>query len=275
MLKKIFIFIGVIAAIIGIAIYSFPQFGRTIKCIVAAGSTEVGLGWSVKQDPGEAVKEAIAMALKGKRNKNPNIAIMFVSADNNMSVINSKAEKLLDSGTKIYGGASDPESLANNNRGYIYINKKNLKKKSPEEKRGIVIITISSREVIFGVGSSDLSESGSVRAAAKTALLKAIASAGKCKERYPKLVFLLSTPNSEKEAISATKQTLNRSNIILCGSAGKNKFCMFGEKKVLTSGVSMAVVYTNLPIGLNIIKRSYEKIEKPPTIKELLTLRSL
>lgn len=272
MLKKIFILPGIIAGFACIGIYSFPQVGKTINYVVAVGTTEVGLGWSVKDDPGEAVKEAIAMALNGKRNKNPNIAIMFVNAENNLRVIHSKAKEVLSPTTKLYGGASDPTNLANN-RGIIYARNSNLKKKAAIEEKGIVLITISSREVIFGVGSSDLAESHSVRVAAKTAALKAIASVAGHKTKYPRLVFLMSMPSSENEAVRGAKEVLDRSRIILCGSAERNKFCMFAENKMYTNGVSMAVVYTNLPIGLNVINRSYRKIKMPPTIKSLLALR--
>lgn len=272
MLKKIFILPGIIAGFFSIAIYSFPQLSKTINYMTAAGTTEVSLGWSVKEDPGEAVQEAIAMALNGRRNKALNIAIMFVNADNNMRVIQSKAKKILGSETKLYGGASDPNVLTNN-KGFIYVRKSSLEKKPTVEEKGVVIITISSKEVIFGVGSSDLAEARSVRAAAKTAALKAIASVGKYNTKHPKLAFLMSMPSSTDEAVRGAKEVLNRSRIIICGSAERDKFCMFAENRMYTNGVSMAVVYTNLPIGLNAINRSYRRIKMPPKIKNLLALR--
>ncbi len=276
MLGKIFILPIIIAGTACMGVYSFPQFGRiisrTIDCVVASGSTEVGLGWSLKENPAEAVKEAVRMALKDKRNQNPNVAIMFAKTGNNISAIRSGAKKILNYKTKLYGGSSDPEALINN-KGYVYIKKAPSGKKIVEEKRGIVAITISSREVAFGVGSSDLSESHSVRNAAKTATLRAIENSGKRNGKRPKLVFLMSTPSSENEAVRGAKEVLDRTYIILCGSAEKGAFSIFAEKNVYTSGVSVAVVYISLPIGLNIIKRSYAKIKMPRAIKSLLALR--
>jgi len=248
---------------------------KTINCIVAAATTEIGIGWSLEKNPAEAVKEAIAMALQGKRNKTPNIAIMFVNTNNDISAINSEAGKIFNDKTKLYGGISDPDSLINNinNKGFIYTKHQAPKKSLTQEKTGVVIITVSSREVSFGIGSSDLSKSQSVRLAAKSATLKAMTNAQKYNEKRPKLVFLMTTPSSENEAIEGAKEVLDRSYIILCGSAEKDRFSIFAEKDVYKSGVSVAVVYTNLPIGLNVINRSYKKIKMPPTIKSLLALR--
>ncbi len=273
MLKKIFILAGIIVGLACAAVYFFPQFGRTMNCIVAAGATEVGLGWSVKENPAEAVKEAIAMALDGKKNKNPDIAIMFVNTGNNMRIIQHKAKRIFSRNTKIYGGTSDPSSLCYN-RGFIYVKGGVDREEPAEPKKGIVIITISSKEVVFGVGSSGLSESRSVRAAAKTAALNAIASVQRPKVKCPRLAFLMSMPGSENEAVRGAKEVLDRSHIILCGSAQKSNFRIFAENRMYSDGVAVAVVYTDLPIGLNVIKRSYKKIQKPTVINSLLALRS-
>lgn len=79
MLKKILILSIIIMGMACSGVYFSPQFGRTISrtidYVIASGTTEVGLGWNLNEKPIEAVQEAIAMALKDKRNKNPSVAM--------------------------------------------------------------------------------------------------------------------------------------------------------------------------------------------------------
>lgn len=56
--------------------------------------TEVGTGWSVKEDAAAALQEAAAMALKGKKQQPPDLAVIFASSGSDLPAILAAARKL-------------------------------------------------------------------------------------------------------------------------------------------------------------------------------------
>lgn len=216
--------------------------------------TELGIGWSTGDDPRESIKDAIGMALEGKKYKNPTFAIVFGCAERDMQGIFTKAREILGDKTKIYGGVSDYRDTV-----------------STDGKSGIIVITITSPDIKFGVGSADISKSSSVCDAAKTAAQNAVNSAGTAQDREPKLVLLTPAAGEEDQTVKGTKEVVGNANIIVCGTPGK--LGVFGDKKAYANGVSSAVIYTNLPIGYSIIKRAFQNFKKPDAVKDLLVWR--
>jgi len=63
-------------------------------------------------------------------------------------------------------------------------------------------------------------------------------------------------------------------SVLICGnSPATEKFSVLAGTGIYKRGVSMAVIYTNLPIGGNIIQKSYRKVNKPEAIRKLLVMR--
>lgn len=224
-----------------------PQI-RMEDAIGTKPGVKVGTGWSIKEKPEEAVKEAIEMAMEGKKDKIPDFAIIFASSGSDMKTILSQANKLFKNKTKIYGGTSDSRGVMTN-KGFAKATEKGYEYATTEGKRSLAIMTVTSKYITFGVGSADFSDYPSAREASKTAVLNAIKSAGKSKNELPKAVLITPTLGTEEEVVEGIEMVVGKKTLILGGTAGGPSHAVFGENKVYTKGVSLAVIYTNLHIG--------------------------
>jgi len=228
--------------------YKLVPKERIIEKADEVSGFEVGTGWSTKENPREAVREAIEMALKGKKNRTPDFAIVFASSGSNMDIILSRLRKLLGLQTKIYGGTSDSRAVMTD-RGFLTVTERGYDYSSMEGKRGLSIMTITSEDIAFGVGSAELSAYPSIREASKAAILRAIKSAGKSQGQPPKVVLLTPTIGIEEEVIEGIEEIVGQNTVILGGTSGGPRFGVIGEDKVYDAGVSLAVIYTDLPMG--------------------------
>jgi hypothetical protein len=210
--------------------------------------TEVGTGWSSKENPREAVREAVKMALEGKENKKPDLAVIFASSGSDMNAILSNAKLLLGDRVKIYGGTSDSRAVMTE-KGFVKVTERGYEQALMEGKRGLAVMTVSSKDIFFGVGSGDFSAYPSVQEAAKAAVLDAIKSAGKSPEQKPNAVLGFITWGFEEEALEGIEQVVGKDTLILGGSTGGPKFAVLGENKAYDKGISLAVIYTELPVG--------------------------
>ncbi len=210
--------------------------------------TEVGTGWSAKENPEEAVNEAVNMALEGKADKTPDIAIVFASSGSDMQTILFKTKEILGNKIKIYGGTSDSRAVMTD-KGFVKVTERGYEQALMEGKRGLAIMTVSSEEIVFGVGSSDFSAYPSVQEASKAAVLSAIKSAGKPHNEHPKIILTTPTIGVEEEVIEGIEEVVGKHTLILGGTTGGPTFGVFGENEVYDEGISLAVIYTDLPIG--------------------------
>lgn len=209
---------------------------------------KVGTGWSTKENPDEAVQEAVEMALQGKLDAPPDFAVIFASSGSDMQSILSEANKLFKGQTKIYGGSSDSRAVMTN-KGYVRATKRAYEYAKMEGKRSLALMTVSSKDIIFGVGSADCYAYPSVQNAAKTAVLGAIKSSGKTPAVAPQAVLITSPRGLEEETIEGIEEVIGKKIPILGGTAGGPTFASFGKNQVFERGVSLAVIYTDLPIG--------------------------
>ncbi len=215
---------------------------------VEAQGTEVGTGWSAREIPEEAAKEAIDMALAGKRNLTPDFAIIFASSGSDMKAIFSEARRLLGSETKMFGGTSDARAVMTN-KGFVKAEEETYDSVSMEGKRALAVMTISSADIKFGVGSVRFSDYPSVREASKAVILNAIKNAGRSQDEKPRVVLTTPTFGVAEEALEAIEEVLGNETVILGGTSGGPKFAVFGEKEIYEEGLSLAVIYTDLPVG--------------------------
>ncbi len=213
-------------------------------------STELGIGWSTETDMDLAIKDAISMALDGKKYRNPTFAIILGAAKKNGEGVLKKAREIMGDRTKIYGEMSGNEELTNS----------------------VVVITITSSDIKFGVGSAEVSSSSSACHAGKEAIQKAVKSAGN-NTRAPKLVLLIPAMGQEAQTVKGVKEIVGKANIVVCRTLGNTNFGVFGDKKLYANGVSSAVIYTSLPIGYSIIKRTFLGVKKPDLINRLFVWR--
>jgi len=210
--------------------------------------TEVGTGWSIKENPEEAVREAVQMALEGKENKTPDFAVIFVSSGTEAEAVLFEARKILGSATKIYGGTSDSRAVMTD-KGFVKVAKKGYVRAPMTGNRGLAVMTITSQDILFGVGSASFSTYPSIQDASKAAILSAIRSAGKPRDELPRIVLATLTAGMEDEVIEGIEEVVGKNSVILGGTSGGPAFGVFGENKVYHEGVSLAVIYTDLPVG--------------------------
>jgi hypothetical protein len=221
---------------------------RTVDSGETVTGTKVGTGWSTKENPEEAVKEAVEMALEGKKDKIPDFAIIFASSGSDMESILSTANNLFKNKTKIYGGTSDSRAVMTN-KGYAKATERAYEYAKMEGKRSLAVMTITSKDIVFGVGSANFSDYPSVQEASKAAILNAIKNAGKSPKELPQAILITPGRGMEEEAIEGVEKVIGKNTPILGGTPGGPTFAVFGENKVYEKGVSLAVIYTKFFVG--------------------------
>ena len=208
--------------------------------------TEVGTGWSLGDNPSDAVNEAIEMAMGGRKDKAPDFAVIFAGSGSDLEAILREVRKGLGKETRLYGGTSDSRAIMTN-KGFV---KTSAQAYAPtQQKSSLAIMTVTSKDITFGVGSADFSAYPSVREASKAALLKAMQSAGKSSQELPRVILTTVTFEAGEEALEGIEEVAGKEAVVLGGTAGGPRFAVFGEDAVYERGISVAVVYTDLPVG--------------------------
>jgi hypothetical protein len=210
--------------------------------------TEIGTGWSINEDPEKAVKEALEMALEGKIDQTPEFAIVFATSGSDLNKTLSKARELLGEGVKIYGGTSDSRGVMTE-KGFLKVAEKGYVERMGG-KRGLAIMTISSNDIEFGVGSANYSAYSSVKEAAKAATIAGIENAGKTGGELPDVVLITPTLGLEDEAIAGVEEVIGKEIPILGGTTGGPEFGVFGKSEIYDEGITLAFIYTDLPMGI-------------------------
>jgi hypothetical protein len=220
--------------------------GATVETVAG---TKVGTGWSTKENPEEAVKEVVEMALEGKQDEIPHFAILFATSGSDMETILATANKLFKNKTKIYGGTSDSRAVMTN-KGFARATERAYEYARMEGKRSLAIMTVTSKDITFGVGSADFIAYPSVQEASKAALLNAIKNAGKSPNQLPQAILVTPGRGLEEEAIEGIEKVVGKNTPILGGTPGGPTFAVFGKNnKAYSKGVSLAVIYTKFPVG--------------------------
>jgi len=214
-------------------------------------STEVGYGWSIKDDSQEAVKEALAKLKKDLQGKTPHFLFLFYTVGYDGKVILNEIRKELGEGTQIYGGTSCLATLTKD--GY------HLGKTG-----SLALLGVASPDYHFGVGGVSLDDFPSAKEAGREAVLLAIKKAGKIGEK-PKLVLLTAAPGKEEEIILGIEEVVGKEVPIIGGSSGDNdisgKWQQFALDRVYSNGIALAVVYTENKIGFA-YEAGYERTER-------------
>jgi hypothetical protein len=260
MTKTKSVIIPILIVALGVGIYLFfafkdaeKEFRLIPKETVAkkhpeVQDSQVSTGWSSKEDPGEAIEEALNMALQGKTDKSPDLVIIFASSGSDMRAILSGARRLLGMKTKIYGGTSDSRAVMTD-KGYVRAAKEGYDYSSLKPKTAVAVMTVASHDIVFGVGSARCSDHPSVPEASKAAILSAIRNAGKSPSQLPRLVLVTAPRSLEEETISGIEEIIGKGTPLIGGTAGGPSFAVFGESEVYDVGISLLVLYTDLPVG--------------------------
>ncbi len=215
---------------------------------VLSPDKEIGTGWSAAQDPRVAVKEALTMALDGKKSQHPDFVVLFATSGTDMNVVLSSIREVVGKNAKIYGGTSDSRGLMTD-KGYISAAEQGYDYRAAGLKHALAVMTVASKDILFGIGSPDCSKYPSAQHCSKAALLKALESAGKPENEPPNLVLITSPRSFEEQALDGIHSVLGQRTPVIGGTAGGPVFGSIGEDEVYGEGISLAVIYTKLPLG--------------------------
>ena len=214
----------------------------------AGGSrAEVGTGWSTCDDPAEAVREAVSMALRGAKNRHPDFAVIFATSGSDMRSVISEAREALGAGARIFGGTSDSRAVMTNG-GFIRAAEKGYLDVETV-RRGLAVMTVTSKDILFGVGAAGVSDRSSPREAAAAAMLSAMRSIGRSPGERPGITLTMSTYGMGDEVVQGIEDVVGKGAVVLGGTAGGPKFAVAGDGDVYDEGITTAVMYTDLPIA--------------------------
>jgi hypothetical protein len=211
---------------------------------------EVGTGWG-EGEPAEAVRKALGMALKGKANRNPDFMIIHPTAGSDCEKILQEVRNIVGTETRIYGGTSDARGVLSDG-GYVAGAKGGYAAAAEGIEaglHGLAVMTISSREIEFGVGSASVADHGSASEAAVAALGSAVKNAGKNEGRKPSFILITPTIGIEHQVLKGVEQAVGSDVILLGGTAGGPNGNAIGNDHAYSEGVSFALFYTDLPVG--------------------------
>jgi len=198
--------------------------------------TKAAYAWSTNTDESLAAEE-IANTLKNRLTEEPDFIFLFATVDYDVNKLINEIKKRLPN-TKIYGGTSCLAVLTPD--GYI-----------KGEAGSVAALGVKSKDITFGVGYASL-DNMTAREAGRKAILNAIANAGNPSGK-PKIIFMTAAPGQEEEIIAGIEEVVGSDVPIFGGSSGDNdisgKWKQFANDKVLSNGVALAVMYTDLTIG--------------------------
>ncbi|MCK4491722.1 MAG: FIST C-terminal domain-containing protein [Candidatus Altiarchaeales archaeon] len=195
----------------------------------------VGYGWSTKDEPKEAVEEAVSLAKEGLEGESPDYVLIFSTVGYNSDEILGEVRRFLPA-AQVYGGTSCLGVLTKDgfHAGKI---------------GSLALLAVSSQEINFGVGGASLDELPP-REAGKKAILSAIENA---KDGKPKLILITAAPGKEEEILLGIEDIIGKDVPVIGGSSGDNdisgKWKQFANDKVYNNGVSLTAIYTDLEIG--------------------------
>ncbi len=216
-----------------------PQPQPSGGTVSVSSFTFVGTGSSRLSDPTFATREALSQAATGGASK-PKLAVIFASNFASFNGIYAEARRTFGPDTRIFGGASSTRAVMTQ-RGLLSVGATGT---SPA---GLVAMTINSSEIDFGVGSAAQLPHETARETTRRAVDAAIRNSGRY-DRRPSAVVVLACPNEGEAVAAGLDDVLDKAVPVVGGCVAGPSNSVIGND-VLTCGVAVMVLYTDLPIG--------------------------
>jgi len=203
---------------------------------------DVGYGWSVKDDPREAVREAVSSVKQKLGGKSPKYVLFFVGIgkDNvgyNAEEVITELREQLGPDVQIHGGTSSLGVLTNDG---FHIG----------EKGSIALMAVASEKMVFGVAGGDL-QKFSPKELGKETIKAAIENTKKAE--LPQIIYMTASPGVEEEILPGIEEVVGTDVPIIGGSAGDNdlsgKWWIYANGQIYKNGVVLTAVYTDLKVG--------------------------
>jgi len=218
------------------------------KAVNQHSESIAGTGYSTAGDSKAAVREAIDMALKRSGKNQADFCIIFASSESDFPSILTETKQILGNKIKIFGGTSGSGRVMTEQR-YLKDGTKN--DSGTQIDKSLAVMTISTKDIVFGTASVNLSDSNAVHDAAATVVKKAIKDAGKTIENKPKVILLYVAKGIEEETVTGIESVTGKDVPIFGGTAGGPKRIVMSNEGTYEKGISVAVIYTDLPVGLS------------------------
>jgi hypothetical protein len=223
--------------------FSLPQ----VKAANQNSEGIAGTGYSTAEDSKAAIREAIDMASKRSGKNQADFCIIFGSSESDFSSILTETKQILGNKIKIFGGTSNLGSVMTEQK-YLKACAKN--DSGTQIEKTLAVMTISTKDIVFGTALVNVSDSASAHDAAATVVKKAIEDAGKTIENKPKVILLYVTKGIEEETVAGIESVTGKDVPIFGGTAGGPKRIVMSNEGAYEKGISVAVLYTDLPVGL-------------------------
>ncbi len=199
------------------------------------------VGWSVVENEEQAVQEAVAMVLE-ELERSPDFAFLYCASGYDEEKIWVEVKRLLPD-TKIIGGNSGYGVMTPG--GYFWY---------PAASQSLGILGVATPGIVWGVGSVTL-DGISSREAVKQALAQAIEDAGQGEMVMPDIVINIPSFDMEHDEVLKGISDLLGKDVPVFGAYSVDRgiggdWRVFGGDKVFHDGIVVAVVYTDLNIGL-------------------------
>ena len=215
----------------------------------------VGYGSSIQPDTQAAVKEATA-SIKAKLGRvRPDFVFLFSTVGYDMEQLLAQVKADLGKNVKIYGGTS---CLAVFTKDGFH----------QGEKTSLAMLAVSTKKMKFGVGGATLTDRDACEAG-KEAVLEAIKDAGKKQDNPPDLILITAAPGLEEKIIDGIESVVGNDVPIIGGSSADNtiegNWLQFANGEIYANGLSLAVIYTDLKIGIS-YQSGYDRTTKTGVI---------
>jgi len=251
-MKKIFMlmFLVVIIPVVLLLLLfarSPQRFELTLKkpaknAPVSLEPSGAAVGSSVSDDEIQAILEAVAKAKSGLKGK-PHYAYVAFTVRYDAKKIHDELKKQLGDDVKIHGMTSSFGVMTNKG---LHVGKTG----------SLAILLVSSPDIKFGVSGIDLDDFGSTQEAGKTAVLKALADAGKSTNDAPPDIILMSgtfVAGDEVKMLDGIAEVVGKETPVIGGNAGDETLTgiwkqMTGQA-VYKKGLVLTAIYTDRKIG--------------------------
>jgi hypothetical protein len=201
--------------------------------------TAVGYGSSAALEVSDAVAEAVSEVKMGLKGKTPDFVILFSTVGYDSEQVLRFARQILGERTQIYGGTSMLATITRD--GW-----------QQGEDGSLSMMGVLSPRITFGVGGADLGAFSTPTEAGAAAIGEAVKNVGQ-EGQKPNLILLTPAPGREEEIIAGIEGIVGADVPIIGGASGDNdltgKWKQFANDKVLSNGVALAAVFTDLKIG--------------------------
>ena len=251
--------IAVIASVLAMQAYfdsSDDHLVLQAKDRILTGDTQktaktlVKTGWSVAERPQAAIAEALEIAASDGAGTAPDFVMVYTTRytfEETQSLLQLLRQRF-GARTKIYAGDSFDDRVLTD-KGLVAATGNKTSAATMEGSKALVIMVIHSSEISFGVASVAYNGFPTRQLAASDAVRRAVADAGRGQGQMPQAVLLSPRGEREIEDIEGIESVVGKDTPIL---GGLRSYSMTATGSVVTcveDGMSLAVIYTDLPVG--------------------------